>query len=148
MFQRAITFVKALSSTSSWYSSGPMTWRMCRPPSAPASAREAQKRAVSSRISAPARRKNSSSPVARQYRHTAYAMSALMCSSILPHRTSTIAPSGATTRSGVVSSPVSADSQAYSAPLPPMPAALARAAGKVWKRYISIARAASGQTAV
>src|SRR5262249_7617137 len=71
MFQRAITLVKALSSTSSWYSSGPITWRMCRLPSTSATARDAQNRAVSSRISAPARRKKSSSPVARQYCHTA-----------------------------------------------------------------------------
>src|SRR5262245_15661739 len=42
MFQRAITFVKALSSTSSWYSSGPITWRMCRLLSASATARDAQ----------------------------------------------------------------------------------------------------------
>ena len=71
MFQRAITLVKALSSTSSWYSSGPITWRMCRRPSASATARDAQNRAVSSRISAPACRRKSSSPVARQYCQTA-----------------------------------------------------------------------------
>ena len=66
MFHRAMTLVKALSSTSSWYSSGPMTWRMCRLPSASGAAREAQNRAVSRMISAPAERKNSSSPLARQ----------------------------------------------------------------------------------
>src|SRR6516165_3526145 len=36
IFHRAITLVNALSSTSSWYSSGPITWRMCRQPSASA----------------------------------------------------------------------------------------------------------------
>jgi len=71
MFQLAITFVKALSSTSSWYSSGPITCRKCRLPSGSSTARDAQKRAVSNRISAPASRKNASSPVARQYCHTA-----------------------------------------------------------------------------
>src|SRR5208282_5173554 len=71
IFQRAIALVKALSSTSSWYSSGPITWRICRLPSASVTARDAQKRAVSSRISAPASMKNASSPVARQYCHTA-----------------------------------------------------------------------------
>src|SRR5262244_4457156 len=54
MFQRAITLVKALSSTSSWYSSGPITCRMWRLASASDTARDAQSRAVSNMISAPA----------------------------------------------------------------------------------------------
>ena len=58
MFQRAITLVKALSSMCSWYSSGPMTPRMWNAPSLSRTARLAQKRAVSSRISAPASRRN------------------------------------------------------------------------------------------
>src|SRR6185437_10196324 len=69
--ERAGMLVKALSSTSSWYSSGPTTWRIWRRPSDSGTAREAQNRAVSSTISAPARTKKSSSPVARQYCQTA-----------------------------------------------------------------------------
>jgi hypothetical protein len=54
----------------------------------------------------------SSSAVARQYCQTAYATSALMWCSCSPVKIETTRPSGATTARGVVSAPLSADSQA------------------------------------
>ena len=61
MFQRASRFVYALSSTASWYSSGPTTTRMWQRPSRSRAARDAQKRAVSSISSTPMSTMNSSS---------------------------------------------------------------------------------------
>ena len=52
MFQRAMTLVNVLSSTPSWYSSGPMTVRTWYVPLRSRVARLAQKRAVSNRIGA------------------------------------------------------------------------------------------------
>jgi hypothetical protein len=66
-FQRAMPLVYALSSTGTWYSSGPITPSMWWRPSVPRRTREAQKRAVSTMSSAPASSANASSPVARQY---------------------------------------------------------------------------------
>ena len=94
MFQRASTLVYALSSTPSWYSSGPTTTRTWYRPSRSRAARETQNRAVSSSISTPMLAMNASSPVAFQYSHVPQATSAEMWCSMRPERMGTCSPLG------------------------------------------------------
>ena len=78
-FSRAIRFVYRLLLTTVLYSSGPVTPLIRNLPSwRPKKPRSTHRRAVSTRIAAPASARNPSSPVASTYLRSAYTMSALM----------------------------------------------------------------------
>ncbi len=127
-FQRAITFVKALSSTSSWYSSGPMMPRRWTLPSASRSSREAQKRAVSMSRRRPPPLAKVSSPLQATCSAAAQAMSATTWSSRSPVHTRRGCAVGPVTQGGVTSRPSAADSQGNQAPRRPASRAAAWAA--------------------
>ncbi len=73
----------------------------------------------------------SSSAVTFQYSHTAQATSAEMWCSMKPERMGIFSPPGPLPNGGVVSAPVSADSQGKSAPRWPMVRAFCRAPGRL-----------------